>query len=280
MINQLRKLRRYHEWYGLEWTLLRVLEWGPGRLSHWLDRRMAGVEKRRGLRGPGAITGLMSWGDPDAIRRAREYWDGYDWHDGNDWTSAVERLRGVTNEEWASQMMHDLVLDHTAAGSAVLEIGPGSGRWSAYLQPACDRLILIDVSGKAIDLCRQRFASAINVEYHVSVDGSLTAIEDDSVDLIFAYGVFVDFDEAWTERLLEDFPRILQPGGRAVIHHRDYLPYADAATLERLASKHGLELVEQNYRLTARPGEVFTVMWLPPVVEAPTSPATLLHPPG
>ena len=276
MIDQLRKLRRYHEWYGLEWTLLRVLEWGPGRLSRWLDRRMVGVEKRQGLRGPGAITGLVTGGDPDAIRKTREYWDGYEWHDGNVWTSGVERLRGVPNEEWASQMMRKLVLDHTVEGSTVLEIGPGSGRWSAYLQPACDRLILIDVSGKAIDLCRRRFATATNIEYHVSADGSLTTIDDDSADLIFAYGVFVDFDEAWSERLLGEFPRILRPGGRAVIHHRDYLPYADAATFETLASKHGLELVEQNYRLTARPGEVFTVMSLPRVVGA----SPILHRPG
>ena len=102
VMNEVRKLRRYHEWYGLEWTLLRALEWAPGRLSHWLDRRMAGVEQRRGIHGPGAITGLLTGNDPDAVRRTREYWDAYDWHDGDDWTRGVERLRGVSNEQWAS----------------------------------------------------------------------------------------------------------------------------------------------------------------------------------
>src|SRR6266511_5905235 len=39
----------------------------------------------------------------------------------------------------------------------VLEFAPGFGRWTRFLGPLCDRMVLVDFSERCIDGCRERF---------------------------------------------------------------------------------------------------------------------------
>src|SRR5262245_28012514 len=253
--------RSYLDWYGAAWTGLWVADLLPSRISRWLDRRMYEIEERHGLAGPGALHGRFSSDDPAALTKVREYWDNYDWsYIGRDWTKGILRVRGVSPADWEHAFVDHFILSHISSRSVVLEIGPGEGRWSQHIQPVCQRLILLDVSQRALELCKQRFHLATNVDFVLSTAGTTSDITADSVDLVFAYGVFVDFDIAWTKRFVTDFPRLLRPGGRVVLHHSDFLPYADAASLEALAAESRMVVEEQNYRLTARPGEVITVL--------------------
>ena len=57
----------------------------------------------------------------------REWWDRYDWSGGGEeWTASAE---------WKQALIDDVLLPLIPAGAAVLEIGPGAGRWSEVLAP-------------------------------------------------------------------------------------------------------------------------------------------------
>ena len=252
---KLRQLMQYARWYGPGWGALRLLQWPADHAARWLTIRIKRYEEMHGLRGPGTQNQLV-----DTVEKERWFWDNFDWaNEGHAWTRRVEAFKGVDEHTWERLVLREMILEHAQPDSVVLEIGPGSGRWSTLIQPACRRLILVDISPRCIDLCRRRLHDADNVEFNVSPDGSLTIIDDESVDAIWAYGVFVEFDEVWAERLLSDLHRVLRRGGVAMIHHRDFAPYVDAAGLERIAAAVGLQIIEQNFALPAQPGEVISV---------------------
>lgn len=253
-----RNARRYLRSYGWKWTSLRLLAWAPNRISALLDRRVERFEKERGLTGTGTKFPYSSVAN-------REYWEKYDWRDdGREWTRDVVNARGLDHAKWESMIVENVIFRYAEPGSTILEIGPGSGRWSALIQPTCGRLILADISTACIALCRSRFADCDNVEYHIMTDGTLEFLPDASVDSIWSYGVFVLFDVPWAERYIAECARVLAPGGYAMLHHRDGLRYIlSAASLRALAVDNGLEPIIQDFSLAAVPGEVISVIRKP-----------------
>ena len=60
----------------------------------------------------------------------------------------------------------------------ILEIAPGFGRWTHYLKDHCRELIVVDLAARCIEACRQRFASASHISYHVNDGKSLEMVHD------------------------------------------------------------------------------------------------------
>ena len=69
----------------------------------------------------------------------------------------------------------------------ILEIAPGYGRWTAFLKDLCKRMIIVDLSEKCIDRCRQRFENLSHISYFVNDGKSLEMVVDGSVDFIFSF---------------------------------------------------------------------------------------------
>ena len=59
--------------------------------------------------------------------------------------------------------------------STVLEMVPGYGRWTQFLQPEAEHLIVVDLNESCIEACKSRFAEVKNVSYHVN-DGKTLAM--------------------------------------------------------------------------------------------------------
>lgn len=163
------------------------------------------------------------------IEENRLVWDtAYDWSAGGDeWSGAW----GTPEMQWYVTLLpriHAFLPART-----ILEIAPGFGRWSAFLHRYGERLVLVDLSERCIEACRERFRDASNVEYHVNDGKSLAMIEDRSIDFAFSFDSLVHADAGVIGAYLEHLASKLTPDGVAVLHHSNSGEYARRAPLLR-----------------------------------------------
>jgi SAM-dependent methyltransferase len=179
------------------------------RRARWaLEDRRLSAEQRRGALG----SAHLGWSDNSAARN-KERWDGWDWsHGGEEWNVSAE---------WKQALIDDVLRRWIPQDAAVLEIGPGGGRWSEPLLERASRLVLADVSERPLELCRERFAGAGKVEYVLTSGGDLAGVGDASIDAVWSFDVFVHIAPADQASYLAEIARVLVPGGIAVIHHAD-----------------------------------------------------------
>ena len=150
-------------------------------------------------------------------------WDStWDWASGGDeWSS----WWGGTPALWHGALMPRI---HTfLPAGTVLEIAPGFGRWTQYLKDSCERLVVVDLAERCIEHCRDRFADATNIEYHVNDGRSLDMVADGSLDFAFSFDSLVHVEMDVLSSYLAELARVLKPDGVAFIHHTtvgDYGP--------------------------------------------------------
>ena len=188
---------------GLRWTFLYVLYWSV-RLLFKRDLRglyatMVKLEGKHNLPGfnspatAGDIWDLLPWD-----KKPEEKW--------------------TISSEWKKGLVDEVLLGYIKPGSMVLEVGPGSGRWTEILQTVARELFVVDVSARAIDICKKRFSSATNIRFMLARNANL-GIPDKSIDAIWSFDVFVHFNPDDTAGYLAEFKRVLVPGGIGIIHH-------------------------------------------------------------
>ncbi len=111
------------------------------------------------------------------------------------------------------------------SGRDVLEAGCGVATDGLQFARAGARYTGIDFSPTAEALARDRFEQAGVPGRFVS--GSIVELpfEDSSFDLVYSMGVIHHLPE--TERVAQEFHRVLRPGGRAIVmvYHRDSFNY-------------------------------------------------------
>ncbi len=189
---------------GLRWTVLYVVYWSLrfffGKDSTSLSNVLIGLERRYNLPGfnspatAGVLWDLLPW------KKER----------GEEWT---------VSQQWKQSLIDEVVLKYVKPGTTVLEIGPGGGRWTEVLVTVAGKIVAVDVSEKAITLCRERFSSSRNIEFFLVKKIDLGFIPDASIEAIWSFDVFVHINPEDTDRYLAEFKRVLVPGGIAVIHH-------------------------------------------------------------
>jgi ubiquinone/menaquinone biosynthesis C-methylase UbiE len=152
-------------------------------------------------------------------------WNGWDWSSlGEEWTASPE---------WKQGLIDDVLLRLIPPGGTVVEIGPGAGRWSVVLAPRAERLILVDVAPRVLEICRERIGDLPKVNYVRSSGSDLPGVETESVDAIWSFDVFVHIAPLDQAGYLDEVARVLRPGGVAAIHH------ADGRNRGRLPSRAG-----------------------------------------
>ncbi|HST56223.1 MAG TPA: methyltransferase domain-containing protein [Solirubrobacteraceae bacterium] len=171
------------------------------------DRRLV-AEQQRGVLGPAHLR----WRGNSPLDNRRQ-WTGYDWSGrGEEWNASVE---------WKQALIEDVLDRWIPAGAVVLEIGPGAGRWSQALAIRGSHLVLVDVSERPLELCRERFSGDTRIQYVLSSGNDLPGVEDGSIDAVWSFDVFVHVAPRDQAAYLEEIARVLAPGGVAVVHHSD-----------------------------------------------------------
>ena len=190
---------------GVLYATLYIARWVLVTLGRAVEICLIGIEQRRRLVEPWTISAQRF-----TVDQNRALWNSYDWATrGEEWTSSPE---------WKARVIHEFLLPHVPIDGAVLEIGPGGGRWTDVLQKRARRLVVLDVSERALELCRERFADCDNVQYLLG-DGSTVLLPDSSMDAIWSYDVFVHINPSDARRYFREVSRVLKPGGKAIIHH-------------------------------------------------------------
>ena len=81
--------------------------------------------------------------------------------------------------------------------------------------------MLVDVSERPLELCRERFNGETSIQYVLSPGSELPGVEDCSIDAIWSFDVFVHVAPQDQAAYLDEIARVLTPGGTAVLHHAD-----------------------------------------------------------
>jgi SAM-dependent methyltransferase len=151
---------------------------------------------------------------PSIDENIEEWGSRHDWtRQGADWSDPW----GGTDYLWWGTV-HPRIMRFLPAAH-VLEIAPGYGRLTQFLQPRATRLTIVDLNERCITACRERFAGADNVDYHVNDGRSLAMVPDDSVDFAFSFDSLVHADAGVIEAYLEQLAAKLTPDGIAFLHH-------------------------------------------------------------
>jgi 2-polyprenyl-3-methyl-5-hydroxy-6-metoxy-1,4-benzoquinol methylase len=162
---------------------------------------------------------------PSVDENVKNWSSEWDWsQQGDEWS----RWWGDTAALWHGVLL-PRIHPFLPAGT-ILEIAPGFGRWTQYLKDQCQHLVLVDLTEKCIDHCRQRFSAAENITYEVNDGRSLSMVEDDSIDFVFSFDSLVHADAHVLGSYLEQVAHKLTPDGAGFIHH------SNARTVRRLAS--------------------------------------------
>lgn len=156
-----------------------------------------------------------------ATNRYANDWNGYSARWNEQFGSRHQHL----GDEWWDQGTLDrvfaLVERFLTPSAQVLEIGPGGGKWTVRLAPRVARVIAFDVADEMLIRTRARCErDAINnVRYLLSDGSGSLEVDDESIDIVFSYDVFVHITLEDTVHYVGEMGRVLRPGGVAIIHH-------------------------------------------------------------
>jgi SAM-dependent methyltransferase len=172
------------------------------------DRRLE-AEQRRGVLGPAH----RRWRGNSPEENERR-WTGWDWsRGGEEWTESPA---------WREALIADVLGRWIPEGTAVLEIGPGAGRWTEALLARASQLTLLDVSERPLELCRERFAEEAGRMAFVQSSGNdMPGVADGSIDAVWSFDVLVHVAPLDIAGYLSEIARVLTPEGVAVLHHAD-----------------------------------------------------------
>lgn len=138
---------------------------------------------------------------------------------GDEWNDPQKMGLDLDRNEIPSHLFSTVFGPFLETPDVILEIGPGGGRFTAYLVPRCRQLIAADTSRTMLTLLRSRLGQRDDVEYLLLDGKSLRPIPDHSVDAAFSYDVFIHLQHWDIFNYLLELRRVLKPRGKALIHH-------------------------------------------------------------
>lgn len=210
---------------GAAWTFYFLLRRPLRRLLVHAERRLTELEIS--LSKPGL----------NSRSRNRVLWGDFDWvgDGGEEWSVSPEFKRSVVD---------CILLPHTPKGGSVLEIGPGGGRWSEFIQKEAGRLVLVDLSPEAIESCKKRLRGYKDVDFHVVDGASLSVVSSNTIDMVWSFDTFVHICPADIRSYLMEVARVLKRHGVAVIHHTTSETNAYGRWRSGMSDQHLLSLCE------------------------------------
>lgn len=149
-------------------------------------------------------------------------WNAETWNNADEWTAVDGGERW--SDPWGSApaQWHFSILPRVhrfLPANRVLEIAPGFGRWTQFLLEHCENLIGVDISGRCIETCRERFGESPKASFYENDGFSLKDVEDQTIDFAFSFDSLVHAEWDVIAAYLQELARVLQAEGVAFIHH-------------------------------------------------------------
>jgi SAM-dependent methyltransferase len=148
------------------------------------------------------------------------------WNEGHDWPLSGDEWSdawGGAQAQWYGCILPRIFGLIPAAH--ILEIAPGYGRWTQFLQAYATTLTLVDLAPSCIAACRSRFSGLEHLRYHVNDGRSLDMIEDESLDFVFSFDSLVHADSDTMRSYCLQIARKLRVGGTGFVHHSNLGAY-------------------------------------------------------
>jgi SAM-dependent methyltransferase len=128
---------------------------------------------------------------------------------------------------WADDRLGESLSGHylpaISAQSVVLELGPGTGRLSRHLIDRCRELVLADYSQLVCDWLQHYLRSKGRFRIVHLSSPVLAEIPSQTVDVVVAHGVFEHIDLDDMASFLDEFARVLRPGGVAMFNFDNFV---------------------------------------------------------
>jgi 2-polyprenyl-3-methyl-5-hydroxy-6-metoxy-1,4-benzoquinol methylase len=160
-------------------------------------------------------------------------WENYDWSSrGEEWSLSW----GSTEHLWYGTIFPRIKAFVPA--QTILEISPGGGRCTQYLLNLAEKLIVVDISQKCIDTCKERFKSYSHIEYFVNDGKSLKMLENNTVDFVFSWESMIHVENDTFFSYLKYIAGKLKPGGFGFIHHSNIGAYKNQKAGKLLVTNH------------------------------------------
>ncbi|VVB72704.1 Ubiquinone/menaquinone biosynthesis C-methyltransferase UbiE [uncultured archaeon] len=105
--------------------------------------------------------------------------------------------------------------------SRVLDFACGRGRIAQYFLREDNKLVLCDISKSAIDSCRHRFQNFNNVTFLINTDSAIP-LENGTITFCYSWDAMVHFELEDLAAYFKEFKRVLEPGGKGMVHHSNY----------------------------------------------------------
>jgi ubiquinone/menaquinone biosynthesis C-methylase UbiE len=177
---------------GIMWTVLFVIYWILLWVLQLIAMILRSLERRCLLEG-------LSYPLGD-----------YDFEDGGE--------HYTDSAKWEECIINSMMLRYVPQGSTVLEVGCGGGKWSEHLRSLASTLILTDVYDRSIAYVKERFGACEDLRYYVNSPGSLAEIQDNSIDAIWSFDVFVIVSPKCASDYAKEFRRVLKSGGVGLLN--------------------------------------------------------------
>jgi SAM-dependent methyltransferase len=148
-----------------------------------------------------------------SISKNKQMWNDYDWSNkGDEWSE----WWGAAQTQWVGCLLPRVF---PFLRGRILEIAPGNGRWTQFLQAHCTSLIGVDLTPACVERCTERFAEYPNLEFRANDGLTLPMVENGSIDFAFSFDSLVHAESDVLASYAKELARVLKPGGVAFIHH-------------------------------------------------------------
>ena len=214
---------------GLAWWICLMTYYAASAIAERAHSAMNRLRLQRNL--PGLNSAALN----------KRIWEAWDWSAaGNEWNQSAE---------WKESLIRCVLHECIPANRSVLEIGPGGGRWTGPLLERASEYVGVDISSTCVEHCAQHFAHYPQARFILGSGRDLAGVPGTSVDAIWSFDVFVHINTAEVESYVEEFVRVLRPGGVAAIHHGGvggsdggWRSNLTAASLHAILARHGLKI--------------------------------------
>ena len=199
MPNKLNVIKDLLRSNGVLWFSLYTLERFFGWITHYFYIQRINLEIAKHL--PGFNTKYYNYKE----------WSNYNWsNEGEEWTDS---------KTWKSALLENTIHKYFLPQKSILEIGPGAGRWSGVLAELAQSLTLVDITEVSINRCKEKLKNYSSCKYYVSKGNDLSFLENNSIDYIWSFDVFVHIAPTDTESYMKELSRVLRQNGIGIIHH-------------------------------------------------------------